>query len=129
MIVKVWEVPGYKVPPPNERLLKILMSPELGNTDKATVLVSMIPPGGTTGLHTHEVDEFMYVASGRGTQTIEGKQLPVEPDTLIFAPADVPHEIKNTGDDMIKLVCFYVPPLKPSPTFQKAIEAAKKALK
>lgn len=129
MILKVWAVPGIKVPPPNERTLKILMSPELGNTDKLTVLASIIPAGGTTGLHTHDVDEFMYVVSGRGVHVYESKEFPVEVDMLIHAPAGIRHEVKNTGDETIKLVCFFVPPLKPTGYLEKAVEAAKEAKK
>lgn len=125
MIVKVWAVPGVKVPPPNERLLKLLMSPELGNTDKLTALASLIPPNGTTGVHTHDVDEFMYVASGRGIHLSEDKEFPLEPDMIIYAPAGTSHEVRNTGDEMIKLICFFVPPLKLTGYLEKALEAVK----
>ena len=126
MIAKIWEVKGYKAPPPpTERTLKILFSPELGTTDKVTVLASFIPPGGTTGLHSHDVDEIIYIASGRGVYVEGDKEHPVEPDVVLYAPAKVAHEVRNTGDETIKLLCVYVPPVKPSEVIMKAIEAAK----
>lgn len=128
MIVKVWEVKGYKVPPPTERTLKMLFSPELGNADKVTVLASLIPPGGTTGLHTHDVDEIIYIASGRGIHVEGDKEHPVEPDMVLYAPAKAAHEIRNTSDETIKLICVFVPPLKPSEVIMKAIKAAKESI-
>jgi len=125
MIAKVWEVKGYKVPPPTERTLKMLFSPELGNTDKVTVLASLIPPGGTTGLHSHDVDEIIYIASGRGIHVEGDEEHPVEPDMVLYAPAKIAHEVRNTGDETIKLICVFVPPLKPSEVIMKAVEAAK----
>ena len=125
MIIKIWEVPGAKVPPPTERTLKVIMSPELGNAENVTVLISLIPPGGTTGLHTHDVDEYMYVASGRGLHVTDREETPIEPDVVISAKAGEPHEVRNTGDEMIKLVCFFVPPLKPKGYLEKAVEVAK----
>ncbi|MGQ9631850.1 MAG: hypothetical protein ACUVXI_16300 [bacterium] len=51
MVINIPEVPGAKVPKPNERALKVLMSPEIGNSEDATILVSIISPGSTTGSH------------------------------------------------------------------------------
>ncbi len=125
MIVKIWEVKGFTVPPPYERTLKMLFSPELSNTDKVTVLAALIPPGRSTDLHIHDGDEVIYVASGRGVFILGDKEYPVEPDMVLYAKAKAPHGMKNTGDEMIKLICFFTPPLKPVGRIEKAIEAAK----
>ena len=125
MVLQVNDIKGVKVPMPNERVLKVMASPELGAGSDLTVLVSIISPGGGTGLHTHAVDEYMYVAIGRGQSICEGKIEEVVPDSLIFAPKDVEHEIKNTGDESLKLFCVYVPALKPVGYFEQAVAAAK----
>ncbi|MFQ6077027.1 MAG: cupin domain-containing protein [Candidatus Bathyarchaeia archaeon] len=126
MIKKVWKVPGARVPPPNERTLKVLASPEVTKTENLTLLLSLISPGSTTGSHTHDVDEFMYMVSGRGEGTVEGEVFPLTPDVLLFAPAGAGHEIKNTGDETLKIFCVFTPPLKPTGYIAKAVEAAKK---
>jgi len=109
----------------NERILKVLACPELGASGDVTVLASIISPAGGTGLHTHKVDEYMYVATGSGQSICEGKVEEVTPDSLIFAPKDVEHEIKNTGDETLKLFCVYVPSLKLSGYLEEAVIAAK----
>lgn len=128
MIIKGWDVEGYKVAPPTERVLKVLMSPEVTDTSQLTALLSIITPGSTTGLHMHETDEFMYVVTGRGEAIIAGRKAAIEPDMLVHAPAKVMHEMKNTGAETLKLFCVYSPPLKPRLHFEKAVEAAKDSL-
>lgn len=128
MVLQVKDVKGVKVPMPNERVLKVMASPELGAGSDLTVLISIISPGGGTGLHTHSVDEYMYVATGRGQSICEGEIEEVIPDSLIFAPKDIEHEIKNTGDETLKLFCVYVPALKPAGYFEQAVAAAKECI-
>lgn len=125
MIKRVFNVPGVKAPQPNERILKVLMSPELGNAKDLTILVSIIPPGSTTGLHIHDGDEYMYVASGRGESIENGQAFAIEPDSLIFAAGGEEHGIVNTGVESLKLFCIFCPALKPAGCFQEAIDAAK----
>ena len=127
VFIKGWQVPGVEVPPPNKRLLKVLMSPEVNGTHDLTLLFSLIPPGSTTGVHTHEGVEIQYVATGRGESTVGDEKSSVEPDTIIHAPAGISHEVRNTGDETLKLVCFFIPPLEPTGYFEKAIQAAKQS--
>jgi len=123
--IESMDVPGFKVPSPNERVLKVISSPELGSQEDMTLLLSIISAGNTTGLHTHESTETMYVLSGRGVGTISGKTGEVKVDTVLVAPKGVLHEVRNTGDETLKLVCVYLPALKPSGNFEKAIDIAK----
>ncbi|MEM3403699.1 MAG: cupin domain-containing protein [Nitrososphaeria archaeon] len=125
MIYRVWEIPGIKVPPPNERILKIVMSPEVTGTKQLTLLVSIISPGYTTGSHKHDVDEFMYVATGRGTFFEEGQSQNFEMDSILFGKANTEHEVRNTGVETLKLICAYAPPLKPKGFIEQATQAAK----
>ncbi len=128
-VIDCMSIPGAKVPAPNERVLKIIMSPELENHKEITLLLSIISPHGMTGLHTHESDEIMYVATGEGESAMEGKTEKIRPNSIIFAPKSVQHEIRSTSDETLKLVCLYIPPLKPSGYFLEAVSAAKRALK
>lgn len=127
MFIKGWQVPSVEVPPPNKRYLRVVISPEVTGTQQATLLYSIISPGYSTGLHTHDGDEFQYIVSGRGEGAVGDKKSPVEADMVIYSPAGVPHEVRNTGEETLKMICFFAPPLKPSGYFAEAIEAAKKA--
>jgi mannose-6-phosphate isomerase-like protein (cupin superfamily) len=119
------DVPGVRVPTPNERLLKILLSPELGDTDKCTLLYSIISPKNGTGPHVHDSDEIMCVVTGRGEGSVGEEKSQFREGTIIFAPKNVKHEVKNSGDETLKLVCVYIPALKPSGYFAEAINKAK----
>jgi len=113
---------------PNERVLKVLASPEVIGIGNLTLLVSLISPHSSTGLHTHDVDEFMYIASGRGESYCGGERSDVQSDVLFYAPAKIQHEVKNTGEETMKLFCVFSPPLKPQGFFEEATKLAKEWL-
>ncbi|MEM2904966.1 MAG: cupin domain-containing protein [Candidatus Bathyarchaeia archaeon] len=114
-VVEGWKIPGVKVPPPNERVLKMLVSPETGDSEHMSILFSIISPSSTTGLHRHESgDECMYVATGRGTFICGSERTPIGPDVLLVAKKGVEHEIRNESEETMKLVAVFSPPLKPT---------------
>ena len=125
-VFNVWETRGFTVPKPFERTLKVILSPETTGTKELTFLVSIIPADSTTGPHTHDANEIMYVASGRGKCITNDKGSAIQLDSVIFAPKNVEHEIENTGEETLKLICVFFPPLKPEGNIKKAIDAAKK---
>lgn len=110
---RIWEIGSYRVDPPTERALQIIFSPQTDQGIKdCTVLMSTIAPfTGTTGPHTHNGDEIMYVITGRGEGTEAGKHFKVEPGTIIYAPAGVEHECRNLGEETMRLFCVYLPSL------------------
>jgi len=111
-VVYTWTVPGVRASKPHGRGLKVCMSPEDGSTKDLTLLISIIDPKSMTHYHAHEESgELIYVVTGRGEAIIEGKIHHVEPDTAVYAPLGVRHQIKNLSDETMKLVCVFVPPL------------------
>ena len=112
-VYKGWEFPSVKVEPPNVRYLKMIASPEVTGYEKASVLFSHIPPGSTTGLHTHpDSDEIIYF-TGRGEGRMGGEKVEIETDSVMIAPMGVEHECRNTSEtETLKLFCVFVPPLK-----------------
>jgi quercetin dioxygenase-like cupin family protein len=123
----VWRIPAKRIDRPNERNLQVLYSaaPDaarggfLVHQPDATVLVSTIyPQGGRTGVHTHPVDELIYVISGRGYGTERGDRFVIEPGTVIFAQANVEHDCVNLSTETMQLLCVYLPALP-----QHAVEA------
>lgn len=121
-----WEYPSIRADAPNDRFLKIILSPEIGGYKEATVLFSHIPPGSTTGRHTHTSDEIMYV-TGRGASIVGSQEYHLETDSVIFAPRGIEHECLNTSEtETLKLFCVYIPPLKVSPLLEQLIEKTKR---
>lgn len=126
LVVDVEKLPGEKVLGENERLLKVAMSPQVGNYDKATVLTSDISPRKGTGMHTHDVDEIMYVVSGEGIATCGGKENTFGRGTIIFSPKGVEHAVTSTSDEKLRLVCSFIPPMEPSGAFKEATEKTRR---
>lgn len=106
------------------------MSPELGNAEEHTGLISMIKPKYSTGLHEHNADEFMYVVTGYGeaitTEDDNEKVEPVHPDSLTLFQKREMHNVKNTGDESSKLFRVFHPALKPNGKLSESIEVQKK---
>ncbi len=126
LVVDVEKLPGSKVLGVNERLLKAVMSPQVGNYDKGTVLISDISPRKGTGMHTHDVDEIMYVASGEGITICGGKENTVGRGSVIFAPKGIEHTVNSTSDEKLRLVCFYIPSMEPRGNFKEATEKTRR---
>lgn len=55
-------------------------------------------------------DQWLYVVSGSGTATINGKHHPVSEGTLMLIEHGDEHEIRNTGDTPLRTLNVYVPP-------------------
>jgi mannose-6-phosphate isomerase-like protein (cupin superfamily) len=124
-----WDFPSVKAGPPNERFLKMIMSPEIGNYQGASFLFSHIPPGSSTGTHTHTSDEIMYVI-GRGESRVGDEVSKLETDSVIFAPKGVEHYCQNTSaTETLKLFCVYIPSLKPSPLIDELHDKTREYLK
>lgn len=107
------KIKGTKIEPPKERFLQILFSPQLDkNIENFTALMSTIAPrSGQTGLHTHPVDELIYIITGRGEGEEDKKTFNIEPGTIIYAKAGVPHNCKNYSDVTMQMFCVYIPAL------------------
>ncbi|MEM3863984.1 MAG: cupin domain-containing protein [Metallosphaera sp.] len=128
-VINAKEITGYLVPKPAERELKIVLAPQLVNYDKATILLSLIPPGSSTGLHQHGSDEIMYIVSGEGeaVEIINGKETvtKVKPGYVIETTSGIQHEIKNTGSTTLELFAVFIPPLPAAGAIAEAINKAK----
>jgi mannose-6-phosphate isomerase-like protein (cupin superfamily) len=83
-------------------------------------------PGGGAPVHTHEKEaEAMFFYEGTGIATIDGKEYPITPESVMLAPAGVPHSIRNTGKGPLKFVFVYNPPLPEHVSRQEYFDRAK----
>jgi mannose-6-phosphate isomerase-like protein (cupin superfamily) len=111
VIVKPWEQKGERVPKPYERTLKTLLSPENTGSNRLTLLFAIITPGSSSPWHDHENSETMYITSGHGHGRIDDHQFEIEPDMVVFAAPHVKHQLVNTGDETMKVLCIHIPPV------------------
>ncbi len=111
-IVKEKDVEGVKREP--ARVSKILISEHSVGAKNISMGTNVTEVGSRIPVHTHaDVEEAMFIASGKGKLIVNGgaEEYPLEAGTAIFAPKGVSHEIVNIGDEPIKVIWAYSPPL------------------
>jgi len=85
--------------------------------EKLQVTVMSIKPGDDIGLEVHEgIDQFLRIEEGTGlcqmgpTEDNLNFESEVKDDDAIFVPADIWHNVTNTGDVPLKLYTIYAGP-------------------
>jgi mannose-6-phosphate isomerase-like protein (cupin superfamily) len=109
-VVDAAQVEGVKRIP--NRVSKVLLSEisvgirGFSMGQNVTEVGSMIPE------HAHdESEEGMYIVSGRGRLITDEGEQDLVAGMAIYMPPGVKHSIVNTGDEDLKLVWVYSPPL------------------
>ena len=65
--------------------------------------------GGPDNRH-RGADQWLFVVSGRGSATVNGRRVPLRQGSLVLIEKGDTHEIRNTGRTLLKTVSVYVPP-------------------
>ena len=84
----------------------------LGNS-RSQAAQMVLPPGdkeGDSKNRHHGADQWLYVVSGTGRATVNGKRHALKASTLLLIERDDKHEILNTGRTNLCTLNFYVPP-------------------
>lgn len=89
---------GFKVLMGNQRVQVAQMTLSAGDRE-----------GGPTNRHRGS-DQWLFVASGRGTAIIMGRSCALRPGTLLLIEHGEDHEIRSTGRLPLKTLNFYNPP-------------------
>ena len=105
-----------------------------GNSDFRRVLytgghlqlvVMTLPPGCDIGAEVHEDrDQFFRFEEGEGEVDIDDNTYRVEDGSGIIVPAGARHNVRNTGDQPLKLYTIYGPPEHRDGTVQSTKEEA-----
>jgi quercetin dioxygenase-like cupin family protein len=81
----------------------------LGKADGASnfcMRVFEISPGGHTPLHTHTWEHEMFIHAGAGEVFGNGRWHPVQTGNVVFIPGDEEHQIRNSHQDLLVVVCL-----------------------
>ena len=91
-----------------------------GNTDFRRVLYTAtnmqlvlmtLQPGDEIGEEVHDDgDQFFRVEGGEGEILIDGNVSRIRADMAMIVPAGARHNVKNTGNEPLKLYTIYSPP-------------------
>ena len=76
--------------------------------DVATLRAGLyeLPTGADDPQQPHGLDEVYYVARGRAVLDVDGARTPVQPGTVLYVKADVPHHFTDITEDLRVLAFF-----------------------
>jgi quercetin dioxygenase-like cupin family protein len=69
--------------------------------------VLAVPPGCRLPVHTDSAEEIAVVVAGTAEVVTGGERSTVPAGGLALIPADVPHEVRNVGEEELRFVAVY----------------------
>ena len=94
------------------RELRWVVAPDALKADHCSTCVIRVAPGDKVRpAHSHpNGEEVIYIIRGTGRVLVGDQVQPVRPGTTVLFPQGVVHMLHNTGDEEMKVVCFFAPP-------------------
>ena len=86
----------------------------VGETSRSQAATMVLKPGASTGGddNVHKsADQWLYVVSGRGRATVEGRAVTIQRGSLLLIAAGERHEIRNDGAHPLVTINVYAPPV------------------
>jgi len=74
--------------------------------DNFCMRIFELAPGGYTPRHTHAWEHEQFVHAGRGCILRNGEWAEFGPGSVLFVPANEEHQLKNTGDEDLVILCL-----------------------
>jgi mannose-6-phosphate isomerase-like protein (cupin superfamily) len=86
-------------------------------TSNQSLAEATVPAGAVTTPHLHRVSEELYLfTAGRGRMRLDGEERDVGPGDCVVIPPGTPHQVRNTGDEPLTLLCCCAPPYSDADT-------------
>lgn len=97
--------------------IRELMHPALHGNHQQSLAEATVAPGGETRRHLHRTTEEIYhITQGQGVMRLGEQTFDVTAgDSICIAPGIV-HNIRNTGDVALKILCCCSPPYQDNDT-------------
>ena len=94
------------------RRLRWLVSDKTLKAHHCSACVIHVAPGEKVRpAHSHpNGEEVIYVIRGSGRVLVAGEVQAVSPGTTVLFPQGAVHMLHNTGNEEMKVVCFFAPP-------------------
>ena len=88
-------------------LKKVFLSNEDTDSQLTQFAYGIFNPGEVCPKHKHPtMEEIFYFLKGRGEYMVGGELLSIGPGVFLRIPANVEHELRNTGDEILEFVYF-----------------------
>jgi HTH-type transcriptional repressor of puuD len=75
--------------------------------NRVTTGITEFPPGAGIPLHTHNVEESVFILDGLATAVIGEDSFDLGAGDATWAPAGVPHRFVNRGDGPMRIYWVY----------------------
>ena len=100
----------FRTPP---RVSKLLLAPKDGGVHNVSMGMNITEVGSMIPDHLHEEsEEVLFLISGNAKIVIEGEgEWEIGPETAFYSPRGKMHRVENIGNEPLKLVWVYCPPL------------------
>ena len=72
-----------------------------------SVVYFELEPGEHTGMHTDSAEELVLILSGRVEATVGDERGEIAAGGIGLVPALVPHDVRNVGDETVRVVGFF----------------------
>ena len=72
-----------------------------------SVVYFELEPGEHTGMHTDSAEEIVLVLSGRAEAIVGDERGELTAGGMGLVPALVPHDVRNIGDETVRVVGFF----------------------
>jgi quercetin dioxygenase-like cupin family protein len=79
----------------------------LGGAASTAVVYFELDPGEHTGMHTDSAEEIVLVLSGTAEAIVGDERGELSAGGLGLVPALVPHDVRNIGDETVRVVGFF----------------------
>ena len=112
IVAKSSQAKSYMAPEPHRRELKVLLSPSLQEgVGGLAVGMTILSPGKSSSFHSHDVEcETWIIVSGEGEVRVGEERGTVGPESVVFLPRNIKHQIINTGQEALRMFWIYTPP-------------------
>jgi quercetin dioxygenase-like cupin family protein len=71
------------------------------------IVYFQLEPGAHTGMHTDSAEEVVLVLSGRAEAIVGDERGELTAGGMGLVPALVPHDVRNVGDEPVRVVGFF----------------------
>ncbi len=113
--------------PYKRRITPVYMTDTVPRDIEFSVHVTEWEPGCVIEPHSHDYGtEAMYCMEGKGTCLLNGEQREFVPGVVMVAHTGDTHEIRNTGDTLLRVLCVFSPPVS-SESFKERAAVAERA--
>ena len=107
-IINIDRVPSFTTKDGSE--IRELLAYRNSAIRQQSLAEARVPVGAKTTLHYHPVtEEIYYILVGTGEMRIAGELRQVGPGDAIAIPPGQPHQITNTGSQVLKFLCCCAP--------------------